>query len=68
MFKVPFKTISLEIDRFISKMVMALDWSQSFYWWEQYNIYLESCGWSDFEIDQELLKIIDESWEINSVN
>ena len=61
--KIPYELIAIEADRLVIKAVIALDSETSNYWWQQYTEFLDTCGWSTIEFDEEMLKRIDRVWE-----
>lgn len=59
--RVPYEIVAEKINWIIIKMATSID--QSDYYWEQYIIYIEACGWSDLDFDKETLRRIDLNWE-----
>jgi hypothetical protein len=61
--RIPFDIMLLEADRLICLMATASSIDMAYYYWEQFDVYIEACGWSNMAFDQELLIRIDSSWE-----
>ena len=62
MARVPYEIVSVEADRIIVRMATAPTWELAIYYWKVYLEYIEICGWSDREFDNETLKRIDAAW------
>lgn len=61
MARIPYEIVAIEANRIIVRMALAPSW-EAYNYWEQYIVFIEVCGWTDFEFDQETLKRIDMSW------
>jgi len=57
--RLPYEVIVMQADRLIIKMVLS---SNPTYYWDQYILLLEACGWTDLEFDMETLRRIDRNW------
>lgn len=66
--RVPFEIIVEEADRLILKMASAKNMEDRVYYWDAYLSYLELCGWSNQQLDRELLNRIDAAWDFNKFN
>jgi hypothetical protein len=53
----------MEASNIINKMALASSMELSFYYWDMYINYIIACGWTDEELDCELLYYIDNNWE-----
>jgi len=62
MSRVPYENVAAEADRIIVKMALASTWERAIYYWDMYIEYIESCGWSNQEFDNETLQRIDVAW------
>lgn len=62
--KIPFELVYYYADIFYSKSACAKSQEESLLYLDLYYTYLDSCGWSDTEFDLELLRRIDESWDL----
>jgi len=60
--RIPFEIVFIEADRLICLMAES-SMEMASYYLDQYNLYIESCGWTNQEFDNELLKLIDNSWD-----
>ena len=60
--RLPYETIIIEADRLMMLMASTQDEQEAFNWFHFYIEFLESCGWTDQEFDQEILRRIDEAW------
>lgn len=61
--RIPYEIIVVEADRLIVRMVIAPTSRQADYYWELYLGYIAACGWTDRELDREMLRRIDLAWE-----
>lgn len=64
--KIPYNIVSAEAGKIIEKMITATSDQQAEEQWNLYVAYLEVCGWTDEELDEETLKQIDSSWQKKS--
>jgi len=60
--KLPYEAFVIQADHLIVQMVIASD---PIYYWDQYTLLLEACGWTDLEFDLETLRRIDLAWRPN---
>ena len=60
--RVPYDLIVLEADKIITSMALANDYESSYHW-KKYLLYIDACGWTDFEFDTETMIRIDSSWD-----
>ena len=63
MLRVPYEQVAMQVDHFINQMATSRSMEQGYYYWSMYTSFLEGCGWSDLEFDNETLRRIDLSWE-----
>lgn len=63
MARVPYEIVAIEANKIIMKMAASSSWDQAFEYWDQYIAFIESCGWTDKELDLELIKRVDGAWE-----
>lgn len=63
MARVPYEIVAIEASRIIIKMAACSSWDQAFDYWDQYQAYIEVCGWTDWEFDLETIRRIDAAWE-----
>lgn len=58
-----FEIVSYYADIFFIKYVTS-SLEESFFYEDLYHIYIKSCGWSSEEFDAELLRRINNSWDL----
>jgi len=57
--KLPYEAFVSRADHLIVQMIISSD---PMYYWDQYTLLLEACGWTDQEFDAETLRRIDIYW------
>lgn len=62
--KIPYDLIAIQADRLVIKAITSPDRKTSHYWWQQYISFLETCGCSTIEFDQEMLRRVDHIWHL----
>jgi hypothetical protein len=62
--KIPFEIVSYYADIFCIKSACAKSTEESSLYLDLYYAYLDSCGWSNKEFDLELLRRIDDNWDL----
>lgn len=62
--KIPFEIVSIYATIFYTKMAAAPSLDESFFFQDLYYTYITSCGWSDLEFDTELLRRINDNWDL----
>ena len=62
--RITFDLVSYYANLFLQKMALANSREESLYYSDLYFSYVESCGWSDIEFDRELLRRIDDNWDL----
>jgi len=60
--RLPYEIVAFEAERIIIKMVIAPEWEWPEHW-DTYISYIEACGWTRWEFDNETLKRVDRAWE-----
>jgi len=65
MHRVPYEIVVMEADRLIIKMATSTTWERADYYWDVYISYIEACGWTDQEFDQETIRRVDAAWRKN---
>jgi hypothetical protein len=63
MARVPYEIVAIEVDRIMRKMVLASEWEQAYYYWDLCRGYIEACGWTNQEFDNETIRRVDKGWE-----
>lgn len=63
MARIPYDSMAPEANRFIINMVSASSWEEAYEYWDQYNDFIETCGWTDREFDLETIRRVDAAWE-----
>lgn len=58
--KVPFEIVAYYAEMFLIKACT----NGSYLYLDLYHAYIDSCGWSDVEFDLELLRRVDENWDL----
>jgi hypothetical protein len=61
--RVPYEYVALEVNRYLIKAVVSKTSESRWYWWDQYLCYLDACGWTDRDFDNETLRRIEIEWE-----
>jgi hypothetical protein len=62
--KITFDIVSYYADIFCIKSAVAKTIQESSLYRDLYFAYIDSCGWSDKEFDAELLRRIDDNWDL----
>jgi hypothetical protein len=62
--RIPYELVAIQADALIIRMTLSLDSR----WWQQYIFFLDACGWTDKEYDQETLRRIDAAWDFQIWN
>jgi len=62
--RIPFELVNYHANLFLTRLALADSKTESEYYRDLYFAYIDSCGWSDIEFDQELLRRIDDSWDL----
>lgn len=60
--KIPYELVSIEADKLIIRSLIS-----ELHYYKYYMLYLsflEACGWTDKEYDEETLKRIDRNWDL----
>lgn len=60
--RIPYELISIEADKLIIRSLIS-----ELHYYKYYKLYLnflEACGWTDKEYDEETLKRIDRNWDL----
>lgn len=60
--RLPYEFVAAHAARLFDQVATAPDWEAMFYL-EQYYIFIFTCGWTDQELDQEMLRRIDAAWD-----
>jgi len=63
MVKLPYDLIVLEADKLITGMALSSDFNSSTHYWRKYILYIDACGWTDYEYDLETMLRIDAAWD-----
>jgi len=58
---IPYDVVVIQAERILMGMVL-FEGTETF-WWDYYQNYLEACGWTDLEFDEETLKRVDADWD-----
>jgi hypothetical protein len=61
--RIAYEIVAVEAEKLFNKVVSARNQEEVFQKYKDYTDYLEACGWSVAEYDQEQLKRIDTDWE-----
>lgn len=61
--RIAYDIVSIEVDRLLIKSVTARTPKRSQYYWSEYISYLEACGWTQQEFDEESIRRIDLAWD-----
>jgi hypothetical protein len=61
--RIPYDIVAMQVDHFIIRMAASRSMEQAYYYRSMYTSFLEGCGWSDLEFDNETSRRIDLSWE-----
>jgi hypothetical protein len=62
MHRIAYDIVSIQANHILIKMIAAPIWEANNYF-DLYFSYLEVCGWTDKEFDDEMMSRIDSSWE-----
>ena len=62
--KIPFEIVSYYANIFSAKMAAAFPSEEFLFYQDLYYKYITSCGWSDLEFDSELLRRVNENWDL----
>lgn len=60
--KIPYDIVAIEANKLIIRM--ALSKYNDFYYYQLYLTFIQACGWTDQEFDEETLKRIDKAWDV----
>lgn len=62
MTRLPYEFVASFAEELMVQVITAPEWEAMFYL-EQYFIFLSTCGWTDQELDREMLRHIDAAWD-----
>lgn len=65
--KIPYEIVEVEASKILQRMLSAQDSIESSNIQEEYFQYLNACGWTLEEYDQELMKRVDADWDNSPV-
>lgn len=60
--RIPYDVVVIEADRLILRAVVSKTLDRAVDYWNQYLSYIESCGWTNREFDNETLRRVDAGW------
>ena len=65
--KLPYSLVTLRVEELVKNAALfslACNYEAAYYFFEEIDLYLSYCGWSEEEFDFETLKRIDKGWEL----
>jgi len=60
--RLPYEFVAPVAEELMVQVITAPEWEAMFYL-AQYFIFLTSCGWTDQDLDREMLRHIDAAWD-----
>lgn len=60
--RVAYDIVAIEANRLLMKMITSSD-GDPFFYWDLYIDFINACGWTDQEFDQETLRRVDAGWD-----
>ncbi len=65
--KIPYEIVEVESSKILQRMLSAQDPAESSKIQEEYFQYLNACGWTLEDFDQELMRRVDADWDNSPV-
>lgn len=59
--RIPYEIVAIEANKLIVRMVLSDD---CFYYYDLYIAYIQACGWTNLEFDEETMRHIDKNWDL----
>lgn len=61
--RIPYERVAMEVDSYLLRAATSKTFESRCYWWDKYLLFLDACGWTDYEFDAETLRRIEIEWE-----